>query len=234
MIENEPKVAVNARRGAGLRSVSPIHTLEEVKPGAATGRARGHWLMALVQARGTAATLLVIGACLLVTGIWRHYDQWKSAQATRRELLERYLLYMNLTWDEYNLLYPLVAAPLTYERYSRVMGDISTARSRRLNSFARLQMLAISLRAYPGEGNGELEFALFQSDVRASRVSGMVDDWIRNSYCMHNDCVNSRNNFRDLKYPQYDELMKIRETLMKSHTEDWKVVELIERQIEGQ
>jgi len=224
------------KSGMKQREVSPrdnVTRLELVRPEQAPPSVRALW--ATLRGPSTATWLRVLAFALVLGGLLWRYDQAKTARALRREVLEQYLLYMNLAWEEYNVALPLALLSdgddgLDYERYTRVLERIQQARRERRDAYARIQARLAALRPFPGERADELEKLLRESDLRAEEASGMLDDWVRDAYCMNADCVNTRGRNHDDTYPLFEELMKLRQVLMKNRGLDHAMVTLLESQ----
>jgi hypothetical protein len=218
----------------GLRKVGPhaeatVTSLEEVRSRSAPWRARLRWLWDALRGRSAAVVALVFAVTLVLGGVWFRFQQWQLAHQIRRELLQQYLIHMNAAWDEYDVLYPLAVDPalaITYERYEKAADALGEARRRRMVAFSAVQAAAISLRAFPDERTQELEQAVAATDARAMELSGWVDRWLRDSFCLHADCGPPPSP----PFNQYEELMRIRGRLVENRAADLKTVQSMEAQ----
>ncbi|HLL55504.1 MAG TPA: hypothetical protein VK447_18235 [Myxococcaceae bacterium] len=219
----------------GLRQVEPrpdatVTSLDEVRYRGAPWLWRARRLWDALRGRSTAVALLVLSVALVLGGVWQRFEQWKLAHQIRRELLQQYLLHMNAPWEEYEVIYPLAlepGRPITDEKREQAIAALGAVRRRRTQTFSALASGAASLRAFPDERTTEeLVRAVEAADTRAFEFSGMVDRWLRESFCLHADCGTPASP----PFNQYDDLMRIRGRLVEDRAVDLKTVQLMEAQ----
>ena len=181
--------------------------------------------------------LLVVGSLttyFLVPYFQRQLEHRAERGQIVKECLTQFLLYANTGWQEYYAVLPLTLEPgLTKEQYVEFLGDTKRIKLARYDAFAHLEALSVVFRPPGSPERSAIEKALHDYAVRLNIISGAIDTWLRNMYCLKTTCIDTARGRVDSDFEPYGSFLRVQDLINESWGREQEVAELLVRELQG-